>query len=572
MHLRRFLAGAAALSVAATPLLASTTAGAQAASDGRADVRATLLSVDVGGGALAIRVLDDTLAATGGMDPSASTSLAPLHVSSSLVPGLAVDVPAVGTSSTGDEDKKDVSPALPTSPAFAGSLHAVLSSVVDAAGARSGLDATLSNLDVAGGLLSVPAATVGALGEAAPASATADRSISIPSIEVLDLSALLDAVGLPLANLPVEDLLALLGGLGIDVPDLTDPAAAVAELDAAIELLQGQTGDLTAALCQQVDGLLGTLGGLAGTSEVGDTVGTVVDEVAGGTPIDQVVDDVVGGILGGASAKALPVSCSSVTGTVNDLIDDLQAIVADILSTALSLLGDTSLLSVEGIQVGMVARSAETLEGSLADVTGTIGSVTVGDLTLPGVSGLDLTAGLDALNAASTTVTDAVSGVLALVDADLAGLVDVDVLEIVEDVASADGVTNAIASVTALKATINPVGVLGAAALEGTVGQVLTELGGTVPALAPAIGQLEAALGGVELLTSPSAITVGSLSTTSEYRAAAAQAPGTPTTPTDSPSLPRTGADDMAVPALAAGLLAAVTFAVRRRLEAYGRS
>jgi len=578
MHLRRFLGGAAVVTLVATPLLSTTTAGAQTAGSGRADVGATLVSVDVGGGALSIRLLDDALSALTGSSPSASTSLSPLHVSSNLVPGLAVDVPPVGTSSTGAEDKEDVSPALPTSPAFGGSLHAVLSSIVDAAGARSGLDATLSNVTLAGGLASIPAATVAAAGDSAADSSEANRTISIPSIEVLDLSALLDAVGLPLANLPVDDLLALLGGLGLDLPDLSDPAAAVAELDAAIDYLQTQTGTLTTAICQEVDGLLDTLGGLTGTGDVGETVGEVVDGVSGGTPIGEVIDDVLGGLGGGGgllSAQALPVSCASVTGTVADLIDDLQAIVADVLSTALSLLDDTSLLSVEGIEVGMVARSAETLEGSVADVTGTIGSVSVGDLSLPALDGLDLGAGASVLNAASQAVTDAVGGVLALVDTDLAGLVDVDVLEIVEDVASADGVTNAVASVTALKATINPVGLLGAADLTGTVGSVITELGGTVPALAPALSQLEAALGGVELLTSPSAITVGQLSSTSEYRTAAAQAPTpttAPTSPVSSPSLPRTGADDMALPALAAGLLAAVTFAVRRRLEAYGRS
>ena len=567
------------MSIAAAPLLATTTAGAQVAnvSAGRADVGATLLSVDVGDGALSVRVLDDVIAAATGDAPGASTSLSPLHVSSSLVPGLAVDVPPVTTSSTGAEDKKDVSPALPSSPAFAGSLHAVLSSVVDAAGARSGLDATLSDLSLAGGLASLPSGTVSALGDAATGNASASRTISIPSIEVLNLAAVLDAVGAPLANLPVDDLLALLGGLGIDVPDLSDPAAAVAELDEAIDYLQTQTGTLTSAICQQVDGLLGGLGGLTGTSGVGETVGTVVDEVAGGTPIGEVVDGVLGGLLGaGVGTKALPVSCSSVTGTVNDLIDDLQAIVADVLSTALSLLADTSLLSVEGVEVGMVARSAETLEGSLADVTGTIGSVTVGNLEVPGVSGLDLTAATGVLAAAGDAVTAAVADVLSLVDANLADLVDVDVLDIVEDVAHADGVTNAVASVTALKATINPVGLLSGAALEGTVGSVLTQLGGTVPAIAPVVGQLEAALGGIELLGSASSITVGQLSSTSQYSASAAQAPtpgpGTPSSPTPTGQLPRTGSEDVVLPAMAVAMLAAVTFAIRRRLEAYGRS
>jgi hypothetical protein len=200
----------------------------------------------------------------------------------------------------------------------------------------------------------------------------------------------------------------------------------------------------------------------------------------------------------------------------------------------------------------------------VAQVTGTIGSVKVGNLTLPTLSGLDLTAAADVLNAASQTVTGSIADALTVVDAGLADMIDVDVMDIEEAVAADGAYTTAAAGVTALTATITPPALLNAAAdLTGSLGNVLAQIGTTVPPLAPAMAELTSALGGLSILTAPTTITVGHLTSASAFRPVSAQVVGG-TTPTG--ELPRTGSN-AAVPAMAAVLIAAAALGIRRFLS-----
>lgn len=557
MRTSRLLGAFAAATVAAiAPLSATIASAAEPNGVGHGTVDSTLLQVDVGPGGhvLSVKVLSDEGRST--IDPSdgapvSSTSLTPFSISSGAVPALNLSSPAVGTSSTGAEETQSVSsPALAEVPALSGSLSATLSSVVDAVGARSGLDAALSKLSVAGGLLSVPSASVALGTSAATTQSSGTRSISIPSIEVLNLGAVLEALGLTLADLPLDDLLGLLGALGKDLADIADPAAVVAAVDTAIDDLQGQTGALTDEHCATVDGLLGGIGGLAGVSEVGDNAQDIVDGAVDGvdTPTSPV------------SAQALPVTCDSLT-TVDELVDTLQDVIGGLVGGLLATLDDTSLLSVEGIEVSLVADAKSTVESSVAEVTGAIGSVKVGALTVPGVSGLDLTAAADVLNAAGDTVSAAVGSVLGVVNAQLADMVDVDVLTITEAVGAEGDYASANAAVTALTATITPPALLtGALAVTDSATALLDEVGAAVPAIAPVMGELSAALGGLDVLTAASTITVGRLSSSSAFRPVAASVPGS--TP-PSGELPRTGSD-AAVPAMAAVLVAGVALGIRR--------
>src|SRR5687768_3802413 len=162
MRTTRLLGAFAAATIAAiAPLSATIAAAAEANGVGRGAVSSTLLQVDVGedGSVLSVKLLTDdgtsTIDPANGA-PSSSTSVTPFSVTSGAVPALNVSSPSVGTSSTGAEDAKTVNPALPGAPVLTGTLEATLSSVVDSVGARSGLDATLSDLGIAGGLLSVP--------------------------------------------------------------------------------------------------------------------------------------------------------------------------------------------------------------------------------------------------------------------------------------------------------------------------------------------------------------------------------------------------------------------------------
>jgi hypothetical protein len=583
MRTKRLLGAVAAATIAAVAPLSTTIAAAQDANGvGTGTVTSTLLQVDVGdgGGVLSVKVLTDEGSST--IDPAvgapvASTSVVPVSISSSTVPGLSVSSPAFTTSSTGPEDRKDVGPGVPSSPGFSGSIAGTISSIVDAAGARSGFDATVGNLLVAGGLLSVPSGTVSLATNAATSATSATRSITIPSIEVLNLAAVLEGAGIALDDLPIDALLGLLGGLGITLPEIADPGAVIDTVNAAVDSLQGQTGALTSEVCTTVDGLLGTVGGLVGTGAVGD--------VADG--ISDAIEDVTGGGTGGGTpglptlpaipgvpsllGKALPVSCDAVTGTIEQLVDDLQAVVASVLTTVLDALGSTSLLSVQGINLGVVADAKSTVDGSVADVTGTIGSVKVGAITVPGVSGLDLASAADVLNGAGNTITAAVGQVLGLVNAQLADMVDVDVMQIDELVGADGAYTSATAAVTAVKATITPPGLLGAALdLTGTASDILGEASAAVPTLAPVMSQLEASLGGLDVLTAPTAITIGRIESTSAFQpVAATTVPGSTSPTTSSGELPRTGSD-AAVPAIAAVLVAGVALGIRRFLAALG--
>lgn len=569
MRTTRLLGAFAAATIAAiAPLGATIASAAEANGVGRGDVSSTLLQVDVGqgGSVLSVRVLSDQGLAT--IDPAdgtpvSSTSLTPFSISSGAVPAVNLSSPAVGTSSTGPEESRSFSPELPAVPALSGTLSASLSSVVDTVGARSGFDASLSNLSVAGGLLTVPSATVTLGTSAITSAASGTRSISIPSIEVLNLGAVLEGLGLTLADLPIDDLLALLDSLGLDLPDVADPAAVIATVDTAIDSLQGETGALTAELCATVDGALGGIGGLVGADQVSDAVDGVVDDAT--DVVDDVVDDVddgVGGVLP-LAAQALPVSCDGITGTVEDLVDDLQALVGGVVGGLLETLDDASLLSVQGIEVGLVADSKSTVDSSVAAVTGTIGSVKVGALTVPGLSGLDLTAAAEVLSAAGDTVSSAVGSVLGVVNAQLADMVDVDVLTITEAVAADGEYATATAAVTALTATLTPPSLLtGALAVTDTATGALAEVGAAVPAIAPVMSQLSATLGGLDVLTAPSTITVGRLSSSSAFRPVSASVPAF-TGPAPTGELPRTGTD-AAVPAMAAVLVAGVALGIRR--------
>lgn len=575
MGIKRLLGAAAAATIAAIAPLSATIASAEEVQGvGTGSVSATVLQVDVGenGSILSVRVLGDDGSSTtdpANGTPSSSTSLTPLTITSATVNELNVTSPSVSTSSDGPEDAKTVSPDLPDLPAFSGEVTATLSSIVDGVGARSGLDATLENLSVAGGLLSVPSATVALATNAAGAEATSTRSISIPSIEVLNLGAVLEGAGLSLADLPVQTLLDLLAGLDVAIPDLADPAGAVTTVNGAIDAVQDLSGTITTEICATVDGALGSLGGIAGANAVGDTAGEIVDTVTGGgvPAAGGIVTPPALPISVPLRAQALPISCEDGVGTVNDLIDQLQGLLGDTLGAVAGILDNVALLSASGIEIGLTADAKSTVDASVAEVTGTIGSVKVGNLTLPALSGLDLTAATDVLNLAGDTVSATVGDVLGIVNTQLAGMIDVDVMAIDEIVAADGGYSKATAAVTALTATITPPDLLSATAdLGDTLGAVLGEVGTAVPPLAPVMGELSATLGGLDILTAPSTITVGRLSSASAFRPVSAQV-GTTAAPTPTGELPRTGTN-AAVPAMAAVLIAGAALGIRKFLSA----
>ena len=105
---------------------------------------------------------------------------------------------------------------------------------------------------------------------------------------------------------------------------------------------------------------------------------------------------------------------------------------------------------------------------------------------------------------------------------------------------------------------------LGGAPLEAVTVVAPRMVGAAVPALAPVMSQLNAALGGLDLLTAPTTITVGRVTSASAFRPVAATIGTTPTG-----QLPRTGTN-AAVPAMAAVLVAASSCASTRHGRSHG--
>lgn len=588
MRRTRALAAAAATAVLTAGPLAGYAAAAAPTGVGTGTVSATAIRVDLGtnGDILSVRVLGDDGVST--IDPAkgspiSSETLRPLTISSKLVPALDQSVPAVATTSSGTEDKKSVEPALPSIPAFAGKVNAIVSSVIDATGARSGMSAGLANLALAGGLVKVPTGAVQVSSTAAGGSANATRSITIPDVRVLDLSAVLDGLGLKLTDLSVNQILGLLKSLGVTLPGIADPAAAVAALNSAIDTVKAATGNITSQLCTTVDGLLAPLGGVTGL--VGGAVSALPQAPTGGvtgslpvigtTPGSGTITlpPVLGGVLDGLGlqAAALPAgfSCSNLTGTVSDLLTTVQSTLGTLLAGGLAELGDTPLLSVKDVKVALVATAADTVGSSVADVTASIGQVKVGNLAVPGVGALDLTAPAATIDQATDAIQSAVGSVLSALNAQLADLVKVDVLEIDKVVNTVDGYTHASSTVTALKATLTPPATLGAALIDLSAVPTSTVLGTlttAVPTIAPVMGQLEAALGGIQALSAPATVTVGELSGDATFRpASASTAVGTGGSAPGG-ELPRTGGN-AAFPAMFAVVLGGAALAIRRLLR-----
>lgn len=555
MRTSRFLGAAFAAALLSAPLAGTAGAADAVQGTGTGTVSSSVLELTVGGGdLLSVRVLGTDTTSTIAGARSASSTVVPLTVSSAAA-GIDVALAELATASTGAEDAKSQELAVPAELAgFAGSLGAALSSVVDDAGARSGADAGITGLVLAGGLVSLPSGTLAIDTDAASGRSLSTHTLTIPSATVLDLSALLEGLGLELPDLSIDALLDLLDSLGVPLDGVADPRALVEELNGAVALLEGATGTdtVTAELCASVDEVLG---GAIGT--VGGVVGGVADAVGG-----------TGGGLLSAAALEDGVTCDDLVGLdVDAVLQDVEDTLGELLDGILRTLDGTALLSVEDVAIGLSSTATDKVETSVADVTASIGAVKVGALPVPGVSGLDLTAPADVVNQAAAAIQAQVNGVLATLNAELANLVDVDVLAIEELVSGTATGVEALSRVTALRATITPpASLLSAAAVdvEDSIGAAIAVLGGALPALDPLMGALEGALGGLDVLTAPTVLTVGTVSATSAFQPVVAQVAAPTGAPTG--SLPRTGTD-AALPAMAATALAGAALAIRRLLR-----
>lgn len=473
--------------------------------------------------------------------PEAFTRLTALSIKSGVISALNQTIGVYEARSTGPTEQ-DVAPqtivpvALPAAlgPVLSGSLGTgKLSAILDNGVASSALNAGVTDVKSVGGLLGIGSVTSNLTANSAADASGATRGAKVADITVLDLAALLDGLGINLADLSVAQVSALLDTLqattGLALPaGQTTLAGAVSSLNAAID-------DLQDAVATEASSTIG--------QAIEPATNTLLAAIPLTTPLSGT--DVVG----------------DSTAAINAVVDQLQDQIDDLLGKSLKALDDLALLRLEGVEVGVTTKAVDSIDRSVAEVTGKIGRIRVGNLSLPGVDAL---ASASALNAAVAQVNDKVGDTLGLVSPDLAKLVNVSVLDKATSVTQDGGYTRSRAGITGATATITP-----PAALDAIVSTITGQAAGIdrlLPAstvsslgLSGTMDQLSRTLNlGAGVLSAPASVQAGSIVASSEFARS-----GGPASPGD--TLPRTGGP-VGIGILAA-LAAAVGLGVRRWMQ-----
>lgn len=537
--LNKALSAAVAASVAAV-VVAAVPASAAGNGVGQTKTTTSVLSLSIGkdGGLLNLNLLRDTGSAnidSHGADPTGSkTSLVALSLNAA---GVHVATPALGTSAPGGTpdvagptiDTKAL--GVPATLATATIIPAALHSDFAPTAAHSTIGAaTIQNLTVAGGALAKVALLQSNLGaNAISAQADGTRGVTVSNIDLLNLGALLQGIGVPPTSLSVSTLSNLLSQLNLTISGLSSGmtlSTAVATLTSAITGLQATIAAANAASSPN----LGTL-----SSTLTTTLGQLTTSLPTG--------------LAKTAAAPLPVAIPTNVTQATALVTNLQGQLTTLLGAALTALDSTPLVKIAGTTVGVTTKAADTVANSSAGVSALPLKVTVAGTDLPV---LDATAVADTVNGALATANGALNGVLTKIGLP-ANLVSVSVLDKASNVGQNGAYTVATAGLTALTlriAAIDPSTLLnGVTTLNTTpVGGLLTTLGATsvtnaLPALpsSAAMAAVDTALGQVAPLLGGTTLQIASLSSASTYTAAPAATPtGTPGAPART-GLPRTG-------------------------------
>ena len=502
--MRKARLAAAAVTVSLLGASASTgIAAAQTAPAGVGTSKAstTVLNIELGD-LLKLRLLgDDGLA---NIDPKVNRTS---EASSRLVP-LTIDgvlgkheIAPVEARSTGAEQKSSLPATNLPLPAVVGSgsiSAGLLNAVVDQEGARSGLNAAVKDLKLAqGSILDLPSLTSNLGTNALKPNANGLRGIKLDKLELLDLGALLDALGAKnlLNQLPVSNLTGMLGKLNLKIVDPENPGKL---LDAA-------------AVDKLVDDIVGVLGTPGADNTLKEVAATAPETPLSGLvdPLEQQVTDLLG--------TDVPA-----TTPVTDLIEQVTELLNDLVSNLVTTLDGTRLLSLNGLEVGLNTKAANTVANSDAGTTVKLGSITVGGVTIPGAD----------LGGALSTATGLVNQVLGLVNSALGNMLQLQAVNQTKSVKQNGEYVNAVAGITGLVAKIVPPANLssilagltgGGAAAQGVKAAAVSptdpsaESLGVTPSTpsAAAIGNLPAALASV--LSKGAAITVGQASAESAY-------------------------------------------------------
>lgn len=502
--MRKFRIVGAAASLAVL-LGAAVAAGgpASAATSGVGTTRATTNVVNVSLGNNG-SLLDLVLAGDNGtanIDPkqgpsSAASSLSPLTTTSDAVSQLNLSLPKVSVSSTGAADNKSVPSISLATPISTGTVNPLsLSAVVDSAqGAASGLNSTLNNVTLVAGLLSVPSAN-SSLGAAAK-SGDADglRGLSIPKVDVLNVGAVLQGLGINSAALTLDQVGSELTKLGVTVPD-------------------GSGGTLTGA---QLPGAISALTTVLSTPLPGGLSG--VDPTL---PVDPTIPAALKTAIG----ALLPGGFPSGASTVGDVITAINTQITTLLTSALNGIANAPLLEVSNLVVGVTTKAADTVANSKSDIQASLGTIKVGNLP---VAGVDLATVIGNVN---TTIAQVLS------TAGLGNLITVKALDQSKSVGTQGTYVQSLANLTGVHAAIAPLSSLtggtAKAASSPTMGSLFTQAGGGTP---PALSSAMATLGGLPGMPAAGALTQGASVDVLQVGAASTFATSASPTPLNPPA------------------------------------
>jgi hypothetical protein len=425
-------------------------------------------------------------------------------------------VSAPGSPSTLTSSVLDLASTGVPAAVLGGQIEPVTLTALNTPSSATSTLAKVTQLNALGGLLSVGAVTSADKTGSGTLAAQATRSLSIDSINGLKLGELLKMLGFDLLKLPLATVQGLVGtlGLNIPVPAGTDLATYVSSLGTAIT-------DLTATVNTTID----------------NTIVTQLNTLPG-----------IGAVL--------PV----VGSTKAAAIDALNGVLKTLISTVVDALDNAVLLQVTGLNLATNTKAADTVAGSLASATGTLGGIQVGKVLIPGV---DLAATADTINNTLANVEGNLNTILAPLG--LANIVKVRLFERNTSTALDGSYVKALASITALSVKVTPPAALTSIISGLQVGTLL----GTGSGLTSALPDLGLALGGVpSVLKDGLSLEVGKVAAQSLHAVPATATPATPTASTPG-TLPHTGGEaaPLALGALTLGALALGARRLGRRTQ-----
>ncbi len=617
--MRTFRLLAIAMTVALAFTFVTPTASA-AEGVGSASGDLTLLEARVGGDTplVAVDLGADSGASnsdTDAGDVEASTAFAPFAVTSETLDALNVTGNGAQAHSSGEKDVDSAGFTIDDDAldgVVSGTILPVhLEALIGDDGPQSSIVGEVTDLTLVGGLLGLPdIANVGLSTNAAPSHAISTRNAVVPNLDMLDLADLLESLDLPLSALSastVGDLLEAVEGsipVGGDAFDATAPLSDAASLTGAItEVTDADDGAVPAleataedvADIQSIDDLetlLATLDTLVLDQTIDDacdlldvdtsTIESVDSDLAAAiTALASSIDTANDELADLGSESIACTTLSELADQIDALDTTLQDTLGGVLGDVIDTLAGVTLLSASDARVSVTNKATDSVDTSIAEISASVGSFSVGPDDLPGVALDDVATA--AISDVESDLNGSVGGILGAVDASLSELVDVDLLgERSSDISESGGRVTSTSELTLLKVSVDPPADLddlvdGLGSVTG-LGAQIQSLGGTVPEVGTEMQTFEettATDASAAALASAGATELTVLSLVNSATFAPTPPQGTPDSPDDpspaptgspespegqrepSPELPKTGLGQTGLMLGAAALLGA---------------